>query len=191
MRSYFLNTALAGVLLFVTLGAKAGLIYDFDVSDTSWANSVIGDFTNASVFVEFDVNTDFNNLTLTDITSMGFNTVYGSVSSLNVFATTTILSSFFKKVNDDVYLTVGYTGIHEAITSQEPLSTLQFGQGGLANLYISNHGKQTMSANTFSIITKEFKGVLRAVAPVPEPSTLAIFALGLTGLASRRFKKQS
>ena len=27
--------------------------------------------------------------------------------------------------------------------------------------------------------------------PVPEPSTLAIFALGMFGLASRRFKKQS
>jgi hypothetical protein len=26
---------------------------------------------------------------------------------------------------------------------------------------------------------------------VPEPSTLAIFALGIVGLASRRFKKQS
>ena len=29
-----------------------------------------------------------------------------------------------------------------------------------------------------------------AIEPVPEPSTLAIFALGLMGLASRRFKKQ-
>ena len=29
-----------------------------------------------------------------------------------------------------------------------------------------------------------------AVSQVPEPSTLAIFALGITGLASRRFKKQ-
>jgi hypothetical protein len=29
------------------------------------------------------------------------------------------------------------------------------------------------------------------VSEVPEPSTLAIFALGLMGLASRRFKKQS
>ena len=32
---------------------------------------------------------------------------------------------------------------------------------------------------------------VRDVADVPEPSTLAIFALGLMGLASRRFKKQS
>jgi len=34
--------------------------------------------------------------------------------------------------------------------------------------------------------------VFRASATnVPEPSTLAIFALGMIGLASRRFKKQS
>jgi hypothetical protein len=30
-----------------------------------------------------------------------------------------------------------------------------------------------------------------ANSEVPEPSTLAIFALGIIGLASRRFKKQS
>ncbi|WP_232771345.1 PEP-CTERM sorting domain-containing protein [Colwellia sp. 12G3] len=32
---------------------------------------------------------------------------------------------------------------------------------------------------------------VRSVEAVPEPSTLAIFALGIIGLASRRFKKRS
>ena len=32
---------------------------------------------------------------------------------------------------------------------------------------------------------------VRTVAEVPEPSTLAVFALGLMGLASRKFKKQA
>ena len=32
---------------------------------------------------------------------------------------------------------------------------------------------------------------VRAVSEVPEPSTVAIFALGLMGLASRKFKKQA
>ena len=36
-----------------------------------------------------------------------------------------------------------------------------------------------------------FSQSLEVVATVPEPSTLAIFALGMVGLASRRFKKQS
>jgi hypothetical protein len=34
-------------------------------------------------------------------------------------------------------------------------------------------------------------GVPSTITDVPEPSTLAIFALGLIGLASHRFKKQS
>jgi len=33
--------------------------------------------------------------------------------------------------------------------------------------------------------------VARKVSDVPEPSTLALFALGIMGLASRRFKKQA
>ncbi|MBZ9611944.1 PEP-CTERM sorting domain-containing protein [Rheinheimera maricola] len=33
-------------------------------------------------------------------------------------------------------------------------------------------------------------GNITSVADVPEPSTLAIFALTLVGLASRRFKKK-
>ena len=36
-----------------------------------------------------------------------------------------------------------------------------------------------------------FDGAQVIAAKIPEPSTLAIFALGLMGLASRRFKKQS
>jgi hypothetical protein len=37
----------------------------------------------------------------------------------------------------------------------------------------------------------KFEGVAATTAAVPEPSTLAIFAIGFMGLASRRFKKQS
>jgi len=40
------------------------------------------------------------------------------------------------------------------------------------------------------LVTRAFNGS-DGVASVPEPSTLAIFALGMIGLASRRFKKQS
>jgi hypothetical protein len=50
---------------------------------------------------------------------------------------------------------------------------------------ITNHGGDYNFAGLSEI---RFDGTL---AVVPEPSTLAIFALGLMGLASRRFKKQS
>ena len=44
-------------------------------------------------------------------------------------------------------------------------------------------------ANAYKLLTNEINWVSSA-ASVPEPSTLAIFALGIMGLASRRFKKQ-
>jgi len=50
--------------------------------------------------------------------------------------------------------------------------------GAEGNSYISQSG--TTALSTFGTAT----------TAVPEPSTLAIFALGIMGLASRRFKKQ-
>ncbi len=46
------------------------------------------------------------------------------------------------------------------------------------------------SSNSFTVVGLE-SYVYTAAQSVPEPSTIAIFALGLMGLASRRFKKQS
>jgi len=42
-----------------------------------------------------------------------------------------------------------------------------------------------------TLITSDGSIIGRTATDVPEPSTLAIFALGMIGLASRRFKKQS
>ncbi|MGL1958703.1 MAG: PEP-CTERM sorting domain-containing protein [Colwellia sp.] len=41
---------------------------------------------------------------------------------------------------------------------------------------------------TTTIVTRAIN-IDQPDTPVPEPSTLAIFALGMMGLASRRFKK--
>jgi len=42
-----------------------------------------------------------------------------------------------------------------------------------------------------SVVSFLTSNITRSKVEVPEPSTLAIFALGMIGLASRRFKKQS
>ena len=57
--------------------------------------------------------------------------------------------------------------------------------GGFTSLW--NLGTYTNNPNVTIVVTKD------AFIPtdVPEPSTLAIFALGLMGLASRRFMKKS
>jgi len=57
-----------------------------------------------------------------------------------------------------------------------------------ASTLFSLHGDTGIGGPTFSI-----NGELTSLttSTVPEPSTLAIFALGMMGLASRRFKKRS
>jgi hypothetical protein len=66
-----------------------------------------------------------------------------------------------------------------------------FGLIGAQNSYVfsgyipSNYG----SINNTS--TRQGVALVRDTMQVPEPSTLAIFALGIIGLASRRFKKKA
>jgi len=53
--------------------------------------------------------------------------------------------------------------------------------------------RNTRGETTYTTVSATQGWSVAAVVsqPVPEPSTLAIFALGMIGLASRRFKKQS
>ena len=52
-----------------------------------------------------------------------------------------------------------------------------------SNDFLLSNAKLTIDADFIPTVEKNID--------VPEPSTLAIFALGMIGLASRRFKKQS
>jgi len=82
------------------------------------------------------------------------------------------------------------------------VSVRNTGAAGGAAMYASSDGTK-QRAYSFSSNTAQSMNVNRgnyglvtrfttsASTDVPEPSTLAIFALGLMGLASRRFKKQS
>jgi len=62
-------------------------------------------------------------------------------------------------------------------TTQTVIQAAGFGSG-----FAFSH----LNAHLFS-----FDAVDVGVSPIPEPSTLAIFALGMIGLVSRRFKKKS
>ncbi|MFT5298150.1 MAG: hypothetical protein ACI9VT_002592 [Psychroserpens sp.] len=57
--------------------------------------------------------------------------------------------------------------------------------------FVVNNGCSTASGDTSCSWVSQYNAVSFDVAAVPEPSTLAVFALGLMGFASRRFKKQS
>jgi hypothetical protein len=65
----------------------------------------------------------------------------------------------------------------------------RFYYGSIDVFYRDRNNRQAFTAISYR--AANFTTVPAAPPSVPEPSTLAIFALGMIGLASRRFKKQS
>ena len=80
------------------------------------------------------------------------------------------------------------TGLEES-AADSTVSFIGFISTELFTNFRLYHGD---SVRTVSGSTESFwlDGISYVETPVPEPSTIAIFALGLRGLASRRFKKQ-
>jgi hypothetical protein len=89
---------------------------------------------------------------------------------------------------------MGFAAIGETVNLYS--ADISNDDGSLSKLSWHMHDWSTAGfrvGNMFDNNSENFeKVVFRASATdVPEPSTLAIFALGMIGLASRRFKKQS
>jgi hypothetical protein len=61
----------------------------------------------------------------------------------------------------------------------------------LANNYDYHWLTNSVQQNNSTMLVRAASVVTSPTTSVPEPSTLAIFALGIIGLASRRFKKKS
>jgi hypothetical protein len=95
-----------------------------------------------------------------------------------------------------------FTNTHMAITSLSSdwtcrmLNTngncnLATGEFGAGRAIIGGYDSFYHETGSYDYIVNQANWVTSGVAEVPEPSTLAIFALGLMGLASRKFKKQA
>jgi hypothetical protein len=88
----------------------------------------------------------------------------------------------YKNIIDDGFGNIEY----QLLGTGEPHGTIQF--KGAFNEVSWN----SLSSENWNGFTVGIQGTSEEVfTSVPEPSTLAIFALGIMGLASRRFKKQS
>ncbi|ASP47562.1 PEP-CTERM sorting domain-containing protein [Cognaticolwellia beringensis] len=71
------------------------------------------------------------------------------------------------------------------------VNPLSWGSSSYGRALTGVHGGQTFTALAGTSSTTFISSSFVDSTSVPEPSTLAIFALGMIGLASRRFKKQS
>ena len=125
--------------------------------------------------------------------------------SYNTVGTSALLINFDTTVSAFAFETNYYMGLgftlqannSDGTTSIESYTglnnTLNFfgftSDKNVTSIEILGNGDGGVGPNNFALDNFQFGGV--AHTQVPEPSTLAIFALGLIGLASRRFKKQS
>lgn len=189
MNIKMLKAAVAGLVLSVSGFANAGLIsFDGSIDDGTevdhWSFSV----TNSGTFI-FDVlaNEDGNDFFANGVDNDQLD------SYIYLFANNasgTLIDS-----DDDGGLGSdgSVSGLDSFMTVDLTIGTYLFAIGDY-NLSESEarNGLNVNSSTTvgrYSVSISSSNGVA-AVNSVPEPSTLAIFALGIMGLASRRFKKQ-
>ena len=174
--------------LIFTTNANAGLIYD--VNRTIGAGTVTG-------FVETDGTVGvLGSANITDwVLTLTAPNLAGGPSDVISFATqvqTSLLGSTTTATSTDLLFDFGGAGFF----------LLQGGSGNFwcleANSSCTGGGlgeHMGFGTNSTNAQTTIHSGsiVFASVRSnsVPEPSTLAIFALGMIGLASRRFKKQS
>jgi len=89
----------------------------------------------------------------------------------------------------------GHTGHYFAFGDKQANGSARAAHAGNFEYHASTFGYDWNSSygTYLTANTQLFGGMImiKDATDVPEPSTLAIFALGIIGLASRRFKKQS
>ncbi len=185
MNVTFIKSAFAGLVLSVSGFSNAGLITDFTdgYEVSNWTYTLRGGAIDVSrgpstiTMISsnngsgFDSNTDF---TIEALSSglVSFSWSYTTVDAPFYDPFGWLLNGKFTK------LSINIGGSQQAGTTSFLVNSGDI-FGFRANTYDSRDGSAATTISTFSAPTS-----------VPEPSTLVIFALGLIGLASRRFKKQ-
>ena len=187
MKSKFLHAAIAAVILSVTCLvniASAGIItsddFNYNANDTY--------FTGADLqWLRWDSH---QNMTLDD--AIAANASYRVATRTEV---DTLMSAFFDP---------WYAGAADEDTSGVMVDEVGMFRDLVGSLNVITHGFiqdpiQRFGVTRFDKVVKNrtqlsadpASAILVRATSVPEPSTLAIFALGIMGLASRRFKKQA
>jgi len=171
------------VLLATTLSsARASIIYNFNVSDVSWAASTSGDFSGTNIWFEFTDSADLNALNNSDLLNMGFATTVDHVSFSNsVIEVYDNLNDLFNISGSVASLTVGGAGSAAVYCSNYCDGNLmQIAQGGgsVSLLFSAAAGLSGSAYN--SAVSQTYYS---STAVVPVPAAVWLFGSGLIGLA--------
>ncbi|MEP7703450.1 PEP-CTERM sorting domain-containing protein [Paraglaciecola sp. 25GB23A] len=198
MKFKFLKMAFAGLVLGVSSFANSALILLVDLTvENQLTISATSGLSLATVSGSDNVGFSLMDL----LGSPGFigTLVSGSLTSANQTSDgSPILSNFGGSNNLNVWSFTGdqfmtFTAGSLAFSGQVITNV---DAATYANLLAGQISGDVLAPFDNLIVTDESQASLigtwqRVVQDVPEPSTLAIFALGLMGLASRRFMKKS
>lgn len=202
-----LKVALVGLVLSVSSFANAGLI-ELDEGNLYSANYNSGMGTGRGI--GFEVNDNFHMSELgidLNVTSAAISALYEFeiFSSTDGHTSGSLLDSINFNLTKGIgwvdfafdfdfqagsFYVVNFSRVDNAILSGlgtkyswEPSSHFNYG------ILSTVEGFEGSTPNNSNPLSTHFRMETESTS-VPEPSTLAIFALGIMGLASRRFKKQ-
>ena len=186
-----LKAALAGLVLSVSGLANAGLMFDFywtgdtseDSTIVSTADSTLMAMGTIEIDAAFGSTFDFSDILFTNISVTGDSIqdfIFTSWSSIGgTIAADGMSASFNASGNPYSYISNFY-GCYYG------------GCGGDFSILVIDQDGGGSSRQVFYVNAEDALASMKMTrTEVPEPSTLAIFALGVIGVASLRFKKQS
>jgi hypothetical protein len=206
MIKILLKTIIVCNIFITSIAAQAGVIAIEDWFDAGGSNS--GGLTQSqfsdSLFFAVAQNVDFSSVDTYEVTEGWHIASYAEYSSLQSAYTGGY--GGYKMLNQDGWRgyksTSGHTNYYFALSDMWSNDRhLRAVHAGKTAHYSVEHGYQ-MDGVLLKKDDHHFAGIVvikdkdnaqawGSTSQVPEPSALAIFALGLMGLASRRFKKQS
>lgn len=180
---------LAGISLMPT-HASAGLILNgsFETGDfTNWTQSGDANVTSTASEGLFGVVFSFGNTPNDGVIYQDVTTEVGRLYDLSFDFTANGLPAKIVSLQVEA---IGISSLlDQTLNTSPPFSFSSFGFSFIANDTTTRIRFTDQSTDTFALDAYLDNIVL--ATSVPEPSILAIFALGLAGLASRRLKKQS